>query len=137
MGSLPWEDNTAFNGCFRTTLGSLGYTPNSGNLFCPVLVTVTSGMADADKAIYGRNNGAYVFAKDSAYATAADFKTAVTGKYMIFSLANPTTETTDPYTNPQTVFVGGTEEFTDYGVAQGQRDVAIPVGQSTEYYQEA
>jgi hypothetical protein len=52
---------------------------------------------------------------------------------IIYELATPTTLSASPYTNPQETAVGGTEEFVDYLVEQGTRDVAIPVGHQTEY----
>lgn len=42
-----------------------------------------------------------------------------------YPLATPTTETADPYTNPQVCYKGGTEEFISSTV--------IPVGHETEY----
>ena len=56
------------------------------------------------------------------------------GTNTIVKLATPTTEQTTPFT--ETEIVGSTEEFIDYEVAQGNRDVAIPVGTETDYYQE-
>lgn len=46
---------------------------------------------------------------------------------------SPTTETADPFTNPQIVDDFGTEEYVDYAESQGTRDVAIPVGHETQY----
>jgi hypothetical protein len=57
----------------------------------------------------------------------------MSGVYLIYELATPTTLSASPYTNPQETAVGGTEEFVDYLVEQGTRDVAIPVGHQTEY----
>ena len=51
----------------------------------------------------------------------------------IATLITPTTEQTTPFT--ETEIVGSTEEFIDYEVAQDNRDVAIPVGTETDYYQ--
>lgn len=50
-------------------------------------------------------------------------------------LATPTTESADPYQNPQIVNDFGTEEYVDAGVtaATPTRDVAIPVGHQTLY----
>lgn len=55
--------------------------------------------------------------------------------YAVYPLATPTTETADPYQNPQIVNDFGTEEYVDAGVtaATPTRDVAIPVGHSTFY----
>ena len=52
----------------------------------------------------------------------------------IATLVTPTTEQTTPFTEAE--IVGNTEEFIDYEVAQNTRDVAIPVGTDTDYYQE-
>ena len=52
---------------------------------------------------------------------------------VVYELATPTTEQADPYQQIQICDPDGTEAFTDYGVASGDRDVAIPVGHSTFY----
>lgn len=52
---------------------------------------------------------------------------------VIFELATPNTETADPYQQIQICDPDGTEQFVDYGVESGDRDVAIPVGHSTFY----
>lgn len=64
---------------------------------------------------------------DSRFADAADFKAAMSGVYLVYELATPTTESADPYTGTQWVDEYGTEEFID------SRDVAIPVGHTTFY----
>lgn len=54
---------------------------------------------------------------------------------VLYELATPTTETADPYNNPQIVSDWGTEEYVD-ALATAQtspRDVAIPVGHDTTY----
>ena len=68
-----------------------------------------------------------------AYNDATTFKTAMSDVYLIYKLITPTTEQTTPFT--ETEIVGSTEEFIDYEVAQSNRDVAIPVGTETDYYQ--
>ena len=50
-----------------------------------------------------------------------------------YEVTTPTTETIAPYTSLQNIESGGTEEFIDYGVEQGTRDVAIPVGNESVY----
>ena len=47
---------------------------------------------------------------------------------ILATLATPTEETAEGYTESQVAAVGGTEEFVDYAESQGTRDVAIPVG---------
>ena len=67
--------------------------------------------------------------EDSAYDSvdATAFKTAMNGIYLEYELATSTTETADPFTNPQIVDDWGTEEYVD------SRTVAIPVGHDTMY----
>lgn len=55
------------------------------------------------------------------------------GTTTIYKLTTPTTEQAEPFANPQIVNDWGTEEYVDYGVEQGTRDVAIPVGHITQY----
>lgn len=55
------------------------------------------------------------------------------GTNTVYKLTTPATETAEPFQSPMVVDPLGTEEFTDYGVEQGTRDVAIPVGHNSEY----
>lgn len=63
------------------------------------------------------------------YTSAAAFKTAMSGVYLVYELATPTEETADPYTNPQICSNWGTEEY----VVTEQSGVAMPVGHDTFY----
>ena len=63
--------------------------------------------------------------KDSAYTDKDTFKAAMSGVYLVYELATPTTETADPFTNPQIVDADGTETYTTTN--------NIPVGHETEY----
>jgi hypothetical protein len=63
--------------------------------------------------------------------TLAQFKAAMSGIYIVYEIDEPTTETADPYINPQRSVESGTEEFVD-GLT---RDVMVPVGNVTQYYQ--
>lgn len=52
---------------------------------------------------------------------------------IVYELNTPEPFTAEPYQYPMVVDPLGTEEFIDYGVEQGDRDVAIPVGHKSEY----
>ena len=78
-----------------------------------------------------RTNALYI--KNTSYTDATTFKTAMSGVYFVYELAEPTTETAITYQNPQVVNDWGTEEYVDYAYTQGTRDVAVPVGHYTEY----
>ena len=74
-----------------------------------------------------------LYIKDTSYTDAATFKTAMSGVYLVYELATPTTESSDPFQNPQIVDDFGTEEYIDRGVLNQVHDVAIPVGHETTY----
>ena len=59
------------------------------------------------------------------YADAESFKTAMSGVYLVYELGTPTTETADPFTDPQEVSPFGTEEYISTGI--------VPVGNETQY----
>ena len=64
---------------------------------------------------------------DSSYTDAATFKSAMSGVYLIYELATPTTATFTPFTSPQMVYRNGTEEYID------TRDMPVPVGGNRKY----
>lgn len=76
--------------------------------------------------------GTAIAIRDSQYDsyTTSQFKTAMSGVYLVYELATPTTESATPYTSPIDVEAGGTEEFVD------NRTVPIPVGNETYYASE-
>ena len=78
-------------------------------------------------------NGISVGGASNIYCRNGSTTTPPTG-FLVYELATPTTESATPYTNPQLVDADGTEEFVDYGVSQGNRDVAIPVGHESSFY---
>ena len=64
---------------------------------------------------------------DESFSDTDALKTAMSGVYLVYELADPTTETADPYQNPQIVDDFGTEEYVD------ARTVPIPAGHVTQY----
>ena len=83
--------------------------------------------AQPDKTIQTHPTLDYIYICDTAYSTPEQFKAAMSGVYLVYELATPTTETADPFTNPQQVDANGTEEYID------SRSPAIPVGHETYY----
>jgi hypothetical protein len=81
-----------------------------------------------DKVMAVNPQGAMYF-NNVAYTDAATFKTAMSGVYLVYGLATETTESADPFTNPQICDDFGTEEYID------TRTIPIPVGHITEYTQ--
>ena len=65
---------------------------------------------------------------------ATDGSTMITdGTNTVYELVTPTTETADPYINPQIVDASGTEQYVDASFVAGTRDFEMPVGHDTEY----
>ena len=77
-----------------------------------------------DKTIW-TDSGTAIKVKNSTYTDATAFKTAMSGVYLVYELATPTTETAEPYTEVQVVDKDGTEQFVTTGI--------VPVGHVTEY----
>ena len=138
LGSLTWGyEISSGHGRFKGGTSAQMAKPSDGaNCFTTKYIANTSPLGNnaIDKAICTFSvSGYYVLIRDDFYTDAATFKTAMSGVYLIYELATPTTETSTPFENPQISYVGGTEEFTDYEVSQDNRDFAVPVGHLSEY----
>lgn len=83
-----------------------------GNFICAI--------AGATDSYAGRISCQY-----SAASTVEEFKSAMSGVYMVYPLATPTTETAEPYQTPQIVDDWGTEEYISTSL--------VPVGHDTKY----
>lgn len=95
-------------------------------------VTTTGGAPNVDtvdKSIaVGFNNQSRLYVHDSTYTDVATFKTAMSGQYLVYELATPTTEIASPYGNPQVIDPDGTES---YVYTDGAFE--LPVGHASEY----
>ena len=126
LGTLTWYYNGDYNYLYSSDLTTLA-KQNGGSLNSAGYSNSTGA---SDKKMYvGWSGTVYCF--DSSYSSgqASAFKTAMSGKYLVYELATPTEETAASYTNPFIVDDFGTEEYTDYPT----RDVAVPVGHDTNY----
>lgn len=83
--------------------------------------------------IWLRADNHTLYVSDASLSTAAEALAKLTGTKLVYTMATPTDETADPYTNPQIVDDFGTEEFIDAAVEAGDRDVSIPVGHESQY----
>ena len=94
-----------------------------------------STFAGMPEMMHGTQSGDnVVIVNDPNYSDVATFKTAMSGVMLIHEKATPTTESTSPFEANQIVDANGTEEYIDAGVDAGTRDVAIPVGHETRYF---
>ncbi len=143
LGSLVWSPGGTSDANAKRMFADIPNAKASAsassvpNIFC-VRYSATTPNATYTKTdgITLETVGSRVLVYDSNYNTASDvasFKASLDGVYLVYELATPTTESADPYTQIQFCDPDGTEAFTDYGVASGDRDVAIPAGHSTFY----
>lgn len=81
------------------------------------------------------NKRVFISLTASDVTSLADFKTWLSNNpvTVIYRLNTPEPFTAEPYQSPMVVDPLGTEEFVDYGVEEGTRDVSIVVGHSSEY----
>ena len=141
LGTLDWiYVNSSSHEMMRATMSSWKRPSGSSEVANGVLSA--KGIVISGNAVYlheqeGISKTAdadtinYYSASMGSDATA--FKTAMSGVYLVYELATPTTEQAEPYTNPQIVNDFGTESFIDSLVEAGTRDVSIPVGHNTKY----
>lgn len=153
-GDTYEPDGTVTRKRGRIDLGTLNYNYDTTTLTVPVFKLssslpngLTSGetvfvcskyafvgagasLPDNDKAVArwnSANSASIVAIRDDSYSDVATFKAAMSGVYLEYDLATPTTENADPYPEVQVVDDWGTEEFVD------ERAVPIPVGHITQY----
>lgn len=133
LGTLGWS--TGFGGFFSNGLK----IPTNGDAKKVIVCeryTVIRNQGDtrdfSDKAItviyaadpdYPQNG--FLNVKDSSYTDAATFKEAMSGVYLVYELAEPTTEEAQPFQSPQIVDDFGTEEYVTSSI--------VPVGHITQY----
>lgn len=139
LGTLTWQTIGASGHKFTTSaISFIKPYPNNAkaNMLCSIFTTLpyyTGSSGDADTTIgsIGLKDNNYIFVNSDKYQdmTGAQFKSAVSGVYLVYELATPTTESAEPYTNPQIVDDWGTEEY----VIAEQSGVKMPVGHDTDY----
>ena len=126
LGTLTWTRN-ANTSQFYASLPS-GVSDISGsNVRCSKYIhgNAYSGNIDKVVCVYGQTIRVWIV--DSAYTDAAAFKTAMSGVYLVYELATPTTESADPYRELQIVDPYGTEEYVSTSI--------VPVGHESKYPQ--
>ena len=132
LGTLDWSYSSGFFIAYINDFkdNANGQTNNIANAVCAKYVTTTLAevYASADKAFALGTTSNYagrILVKDSSYTDAATFKTAMSGVYLVYELATPTTETAEPYQQVQICDDFGTEEFISTS--------PVPVGHNTRY----
>lgn len=138
LGTLNWyksESNSRFQSDEIADIVNLVYPNRTSNIICSKYATTTIDNISEDKKVL--INQKYVVIFDSDYDNAVAFKTAMSGVYLIYELAEETTETTDTYQELQIVNDFGTEEFTCVGYDESTATataISIPCGHDSDYY---
>ena len=126
LGTVNWVYDA---GDTRFYFSGLDYKrPESnaeGNAICSYFVNVKLTNL-IDKSICLHSNG-YVYAKDSSYTSGAALKTAMSGVYLYYELATPTTEQGTDFNPSYAVETGGTESWLQ------DQSTGVPQGHETEY----
>ena len=129
--AVPGTEYSAFRAAMPTN--SIGTIAGGRSAVCEKYVVISpramayQNMPDKSVDVCDGNLSAskYVLIRDDSYTDAATFKTAMSGVYLLYELATPTTETAEPYIEVQVVDKDGTEQFVTSGI--------VPVGTYTEY----
>lgn len=125
LGTLDWGMDVIGNANrFEAALPQPAPPRTRTNCICPKYTSSTAPTFgnSADKMIC---TATQVYVRDDSYTDAATFKAAMSGVYLVYELATPTTETATPYTNPQIVSKYGTLEYVTNSI--------VPVGHKTTY----
>lgn len=137
LGTLNWESSSIISGinAYQVYFGLINKTGYTNASVFPLVCTKYTSvpfyangvyMANADKCIaYAPGGGSRIYITDNAYQDASAFKTAMSGVYLVYELATPTTEEVEPFVSPQIVDDFGTEEYVT--------DSIVPVGHETKY----
>lgn len=126
LGTLSWELHGSFANTFYTN--NFGTIARGADIICskyPSGVPYNNYQNMSDKTVYSSVSTNRIAVKDTAYSTAAAFKTAMSGVYLVYETETPTTETATPYTSIQTLDPHGTEEFVSTGI--------VPIGHYSKY----
>lgn len=135
LGTLNWTySSSAFNLRASTNIGAKQPTdptiqPNAICSTYQVLDYTSVSTTDKSLTIIFESSSAngQVWVHDSTYTDAASFKAAMSGVYILYEVAEPTTETAEPYTELQICDPNGTEEWVG---------ASMPVGHETKYYED-
>ena len=134
LGSLDWTYASSSGRSFFTTL-STTITPSpklpldNSYAFNAIIAgydaaPMTATFRDRNFGADASGSGNRLLICDNRYSTAAAFKTAVTGLYMVYKLETESTESSTSFQKVQTIDADGTESFTVSS--------PVPVGHETQ-----
>lgn len=125
LGTLSWARNTTNQ--FYTTLPTASVN-NTTKMIANGYIASSYGAynnnVDRSLTVNGAS-GARLWCRDTRYDDLSSFVSAMSGVYLVYELATPTTETAQAYTSPQIVDPDGTEEYVTAN--------SVPVGHDSTY----
>ena len=124
LGSLTWTNNGTIEGGVQYFTESVNKAHGTDNILCALFVTKFPSIEVGT--CQGRANSNAISVNSSITDLNA-FKTAMSGVYLVYELAETVEESASSYDNPQIVNDFGTEQYVD------GREVEIPVGHDTFY----
>lgn len=131
LGTLEWAQHGGVDGRWTATLPNVAKATADysikGNAVCSKYENITQNKLFAKTQGIAMHSltGTVVYVYDQAYTDATSFKAAMSGVWLLYELAEPTTETALAYQSPQIVDDFGTEEYVSTGI--------VPVGHETKY----
>lgn len=136
LGDLTWNyDDTTYPGSPYFYSSAISDAKAASVCKSAKYINDTSATASMPDKSCKVTSAKTVYLIDHSFTTAAALTTALSGIYLYYELATPTTETATPFTELQRVD-DGIEEFVDAEVEAGTRDVAIPAGTDALVYRD-
>lgn len=128
--SYPYAMGSNKTNINKNVVGEKVLSNNNSYTFSSLSIEIGTvlGYSQSDKQI------AITVAKGT---TKAQAEATYNGTKICYKMQTDFTESADPYALYQAVDEYGTEAYVDYAESQGTRDVAIPVGHQTLYYENA
>ena len=129
LSTLSWTYQSNYTRFFTKGIEDLIKSmaaSDTPNLICSKYYIAHAFTGAVNKQIYVGTSGS-LFIKDYDYTTEEAFTAALSGVYLVYELATPTTESAEAYPDPQWVDDFGTEEYVD------TRSIPVPVGHNTIY----
>lgn len=123
LGTLSWAHNGENKVYVSIASKKIGSQNIIADNFTRVPATTDTGaMTNGQIKAYADSQSITLFLTG---INAGNASTMLSGKYLVYELATPTTETAEPYQNPQIVDDFGTEEYVTTSI--------VPVGHVTKY----
>ena len=124
LGTLNYYYQNSRFEC-RDNLGAKRIANARSPILSSKYLYISSGSADMTAFIGASNTQYELYIYNYSYTDVPSFKAAMSGVYLLYEKATPTTSTALPFHNPQELSEYGTEEFVTTGI--------VPVGHSTKY----